>query len=188
MDFPLTLLWRQDDRLSVAIERLHDIRVNDSAGRASRDGMLPQFDGLDRWIPRPYRERLASAIEAGAITLERLHLPDAAVTDPAGQDHIAQRWAPTSPLYRAAHAVLAHLEQRGIDPGHVHLHGRNIADPNTPHFAGFSLRYFPSIPACLTEYHGIEWIEIVHPSRTLPLHALRVKPANRDLLTDIAWP
>jgi len=188
VDFPLTLLWRQGDPLSAALDRLHAIQIDDTAGRAPRDAMLPQFDGLDRWIPRPYRERLAMAVDAGAITMQRLHLPDAAVTDPAAQDHIAQRWAPTSPLYRAGHAVLAHLEQRGIDPGHVHLHGRDIAGHNTPYFAGFSLRYFPSIPACLTEHHGTEWIEVIHPTRALPLHALRIKPADVDLLTDTAWP
>jgi hypothetical protein len=187
-DFPLTLLWRRGDLLSTALDRLHAIQPDDSAGRASRDAMLPQFDGLDRWIPRPYRERLAIAVDTGAITLERLEIPDAAVTDPAAQDHIARRWAPTSPLYRAGHAVLAHLEQRGIDPARVHLHGRDLAGPDTPYFAGFALRYFPSIPACLTEYHGTEWIEVVHPTRALPLHALRIQPAQPDLLTHATWP
>jgi hypothetical protein len=52
--------------------------------------MLPGFDGLDRWIPKPYRERLAMALDTGAITLQRLELPEATVTDPAAQDH---RWA-----------------------------------------------------------------------------------------------
>jgi len=188
VDFPLTLLWRHGDALSTALDRLYAIEVDDAAGRAPRDAMLPQFDGLDRWIPRPYRERLAMAVDTGAITLERLHLPDAAVTDPAAQQHIARRWSPTSPLYRAGHAVLAHLEQRGIDPAQVHLHGRDIAGPDTPYFAGFSLRYFPSIPACLTEYHGTEWIEVVHPTRSLPLHALRIRPARPELLTYATWP
>ena len=87
------------------------------------------------------------AIDAGAITLQRLPLPDAIVIDPASQDHIARRWASSSPLYRAGHAVLAHLEQRGIDPSRVHLHGRDIACADTPYFAGFELRYFsPSQP------------------------------------------
>jgi Nucleotidyltransferase domain len=188
VDFPLTLLWRHGDPLSTAVERLHAIQVDDNAGRAPRDAMLPQFEGLDRWIPRSYRERLAMAVDAGAIIVERLHLPDAAVADPAAQEHIAQRWAPTSPLYRAGHAVLGHFEQRGIELGQVHVHGRDVAGPDTLYFAGFSLRYFPSIAACLTEYRGIEWIEVVHPTRALPLHALRIKPANVDLLTTITWP
>jgi hypothetical protein len=99
--FPLTLLWHEGDPLPTALQRLHTIQVDATAGRASRDGMLPAFDGLDRWIPRPYRERLALAIDAGAITLDRLQLPDGAVTDPVAQDHIARRWAPTSPLTRS---------------------------------------------------------------------------------------
>jgi hypothetical protein len=40
------------------------------------------------------------------------------------------------PLHRAGRAVLAHLEQRGIDPAQVHLHGRDVNDPQTPYFAG----------------------------------------------------
>jgi hypothetical protein len=153
--------------------------------------MLPQFDGLDRWLPRRYRERLAAAIDAGAITVQRLQLAAFAVTDLAAQDHIHRRWTPTSPLYRAAHAVLSHLEQRGVDPAQVHLHGRDIAGPgdaDPPYFAGFALRYFPSIPACLTEHHGIEWIEVVHPTRALPLDALRIVAARADLLTYATWP
>lgn len=188
VDFPLTLLWSQGDRLPAAIERLHAIPVDDNAGRAPRDAMLPEFDGLDRWIPRPFRECLAMAVDADAISLQRLQLPDAMVIDPAGQDHIAQRWASSSPLYRAGHAVLAHLEHRGIDPSSVHLHGRDVADRDTPYFAGFELRYFSAIPRCLTEYGGTQWIEIVHPTRALPLHALRITPANPERLIDIEWP
>jgi hypothetical protein len=118
--------------------------------------MLPQFGGLDRWIPRRYRERLTAAVDADAVGVERMELPDAAVEEPAAQRHLEERWAPTSPLYRAGRAVLAHFEQRGIDLGQVHLHGRDIDGPETPYFAGFQMRYFKSVPYCLTEYHGIE--------------------------------
>jgi hypothetical protein len=188
VDFPLTLLWRHGDPDNAAHARLHAIGVDDTAGRAPRDAMLPQFQGLDRWIPRPYRERLATAIDAGAITLHRIELPDTPVHDPAAQDHLHRRWAPTSPLYRAGHAVLAHFEDRGIDLTQVHLHGRDLAGPDTPYFAGFALRYFPCIPVCLSEHHGIEWIEVVHPTRALPLHALRILPVRPDLLTYATWP
>lgn len=75
-----------------------------------------------------------------------------------------------------------------IDPNQVHLHGRDIAGPETPYFAGFALRYFPAIPACLSHQHGVEWIEVVHPTRALPLHALRILPTKPDLLTYATWP
>jgi Nucleotidyltransferase domain len=52
VDFPLTLLWRAGDTLAAAMARLHAITEDDTAVRAPRDAMLPQFEGLDRWIPR----------------------------------------------------------------------------------------------------------------------------------------
>ena len=80
--------------------------------------MLPQFDGLDRWIPCRYRERLVGAIEAGAVSVERLELPDAPLEDSAAQRHLEERWGPTSPLYRAGQAVLARFEHRAILGGY----------------------------------------------------------------------
>jgi hypothetical protein len=186
-DFPLTLLWRAGDPLAAALARLHAIGEGDTAGRAPRDAMLAQFDGLDRWIPRGYRERLTAAVDAGAVSLQRLELPDAQIEDDAAQWHLEQRWGPTSPLYRAGRAVLAHFEQRGVDLSQVHLHGRDVSGPETPYFAGFQMRYFRSIPYCLTEYHGVEWIEVVHPTRTLSLSALRIVPIRSNLLVDADW-
>jgi hypothetical protein len=42
--------------------------------------------------------------------------------------------------------VLAHLEQRGVDLAHMHLHGRDIDHQDTPYFASFGLRYFRALP------------------------------------------
>lgn len=170
-----------------ALARLHAIAEDDTAGRAPRDAMLPQFDGLDRWIPRRYRERLTAAVDAGAVSVERLDLPDASVEDPAAQRHLEERWGSTSPLYRAGRAVLAYFERRNVDLSQVHLHGRDVGGPETPYFAGFQMRYFRSIPHCLTEYHGVEWIEVVHPTRTLPTSALRIVSTRPDLLVDADW-
>jgi hypothetical protein len=186
-DFPLTLLWRHRDPLATALTRLHAIAEDDTAGRATRDAMLPQFDRLDRWIPRAYRERLVNAVDAGAISLQRLELPDAPLENPVARQCLEQRWRPTSPLHRAGRAVLGHFQQRGVDLSQVHLHGRDIGGPETPYFAGFLMRYFRSIPACLTDYHGIEWIEVVHPTRTLSNSALRIVPISPDLLMDADW-
>jgi hypothetical protein len=108
----MTLLWRKGDPLAAALKRLQAILPDPAEGRAPRDAMLPQFGGLDRWMPRPIREALAAAVTSGAITLEPLTLPDGQVTDPRARDHLAGRWTPSSPLYRAACAVVADSEVR----------------------------------------------------------------------------
>jgi len=187
-DFGMTLLWRKGDPLADALKRLHAIQPDPSEGRAPRDAMLPQFDGLDRWIPRPIREAISAAVSGGAITVERVALADGEVTDARARAHLAGRWTPSSPLYRAAHAVVADWERRGIDPCHGHLHGADIHDTGTPYYAGFGWRYFTSIRSCLTEYGGVEWQEVVHPTRTRPLDALRIIPCDRELLARATWP
>jgi hypothetical protein len=186
-DFPLTLLWRRGEAISIAAQRLHALAPDPTASRAPRDAMLPQFEGLDRWIDRPAREHLTSAVAANAISIERLDLPDATVADSAAAEYLLDRWNPSSPLYRAGHAVLAHVEQQGHDPRAVHLHGNDVHHRRTPHFAGFSLRYFKAIPGCLTEHEGIEWIEIPHLTRTGALAALRIVPLNTGLLDRADW-
>ena len=187
VDFPLTLLWHTGDPLSAALTRLDAIVEDQTAGRAPRDAMLPQFDGLDRWIARPKRERLIAAMDARAITVERLELPDQPVQDETALRHVAARWGLNSPLYRAALAVLAHFEHRGVDLMQVHLHGRDVGGPVAPYCAGFQMRYFRSVPYYLTEFHGHEWIEVIHPTRTLPNPALRILPVRPDLLVDADW-
>src|ERR1022692_4407459 len=114
-DFDMTLLWHKDDTLPTALERLHLIRPDPAAGRAPRHAMLPQFDGIDRWVPRPIRETLSAAVSSGAITIDRRVLADGPVTSPQAGEHIADRWIPSSPLHRAASAVITDWEQRGID-------------------------------------------------------------------------
>jgi hypothetical protein len=136
---------------------------------------------------RHYRECTSAAVRAGAISVQRLELPDAAVADLLVRDYIRYRWAPTSPLFRAAQAALAHLEQRGVDLVHVHLHGRDIDNEDTPYFASFGLRYFCALPHRLTDYHGVEWIEVIHPTRTGALHALRILRVRTDLLAKLSW-
>lgn len=186
-DIELTLLWQRGDSLAAALERLHAIKADPAAGRAPRDSMLPEFEGLDRWVPRPYREALCAAVTSKAIGLERIPLPDSPVANEIATIHLADRWKPSSPLYRAATAVVGYWEQRGIHPGRCHLHGADIRDRETPYFAGFGWRYFRSIPACLTTFGGVEWIEVVHPTRTRPLDCLRIVPLDRERLDRAAW-
>jgi hypothetical protein len=186
-DVELTLLWRRGEPISTALDRLHALRVDPTAGRAPRAAMLPQFDGLDRWLPRAHREILADAVGREAITLERLVLADAPVRNPVAREYLEDRWKPGSPLRRAGQAVLTDIEQRGLDPTRVHLHGDDVDGSDTPYFAGLGLRYFKSIPWCLTRRGGVEWTEVVRPTRTMPLDALRITPLNKDLLDGADW-
>lgn len=149
--------------------------------------MLPEFEGLDRWIPRAYRENLIDAINMGAIHVERLTLEDLDLGHPLALEHLADRWKPTSPLYRAGRAVFAYLLERGVGPAQVHLHGRDVQDPETPYFAGFSLRYLRAMQRCFTEHGGREWIEVVHPTIRGKLVTLKLLPADMVRLEGLAW-
>ncbi len=75
-DFDMTLLWRRGDTLQAALGRLAAIEPDLEAGRAPREAMLPEFEGLDDWIPLAYREGLCNAVSSGAITIERCVLPE----------------------------------------------------------------------------------------------------------------
>jgi hypothetical protein len=186
-DYPMTLLWQRGEDLDTALTRLRGIKTDPTAGRAPRDAMLPPFEGIDRWLPRPYRETLSRAIGAEFITVERLLLPDTDIDHPLARDHLQRRWRPESPLHRAGRAVFAHLLARNVDPAQVHLHGRDVRNSETPYFAGFSLRYLTSMQDCLTEHGGTEWIEVVHPTTRGPLDALRITPTGKPTPRDLLW-
>jgi hypothetical protein len=184
-DFDMTLLWRHGDDLQMALARLHAIEEDPDAGRAPRHAMLPQFEGMEEWLSRSTREYLVEAIGKGALRVERLVLKDEDLDDRLVAEHVNERWSPNSPLRRAACAVFGYLIDRGIDPAHVHLHGRDVRDPVTPYFAGFSMRYLRAMPRCLTVHGGKEWIEVVHPTRRGELLALRILPVSTESLEKI---
>ena len=186
-DYDMTMLWQRGEDVDTGLARVRAIRADSAAGRAERDAMLPQFEGLDRWLPRPYRETLSEAIGSGVITLERLVLPDVEVDHPLVLEHLRDRWKPGSPLYRAGQAAFAYLLRRGIDPVQVHLHGRDVQDGETLYFAGFSLRYLRSMQICLTEDGGKEWIEVVHPTTRGQLDALRILPTGKEGPGNLVW-
>lgn len=186
-DFDMTLLWRRGDDLPTALARLNSIEPDPDAGRAQRHAMLPEFEGMERWLPRSYREQIIEAIENGAIRIERLVLDDLEIDDPLALEHLQARWQPTSPLYRAGQAVFGYLSDRGVDPGQVHLHGRDVRDYLTPYFAGFGLRYFRALQRCFLDFNGKEWIEVVHPTRAGKLEALRVLPDSLPRLKEMSW-
>ncbi|MCU7730710.1 hypothetical protein ODJ79_43935 [Actinoplanes sp. KI2] len=186
-DFDMTLLWRRGDDLPTAMARLHSIKPDPAAGRAERHAMLPEFDGMERWLPRYYREQIIEAIESGAVRVERLVLDDHEIEDSLVREHLHKRWQPTSPLYRAGQAVFGNLLDRGIDPGQLILHGQNVRDNLTPYFAGFGLCYFRGVKPFFLEYHGVELIEVVHPTRVGEIRALRFLPDSLPRLKEVDW-
>lgn len=182
------LLWRRGEPLETALGRLRAIEVDPGAGRAPRDAMLPEFEGLDRDIPLYHRGQLVAAVTAGAISIERLTLDDAGPDPDRDVDlRVRLRWKEASPLQRAARAVLAYWRSRSIDPKAGHLHGQDIESEDTPYFAGFQLRYLRSLPHCFTDFGGVEWIEIPHPTKTKPLEALRIVPGENLRLLKRGW-
>jgi hypothetical protein len=181
------VLWRSGDSHEQALSRLKAIAPDPSAGRAPRDAMIDAFAGLDHILPMAFRRPIADAVEAGALRVEQLVLDDGQVRDPVSRKHIDQRWSPTSPLYRAAHAILAFHEAQGISPRAVHLHGLDVHDPETPYYAGMQLRYTRAIRHCLGDLAGTQWIEVVRPSRMKPLMALKITPGDRSALARLRW-
>lgn len=185
-DVPMTMLWQRGESLDSALASLHAVQPDSTAGRAPRDAMLPCFDGLDKWIPRFLRQELEVLIEDQVITVEQITLADAEPHDLSICDHINGRWVASSPLRRAAHAALSYLESHRVDLHAVHLHGEDIDTSTTPHFVGFELRHLRSALHCFQNYHGVQWLEVVHPTQKGRLQALQIRPQNRDKLSKIA--
>jgi hypothetical protein len=181
-DIPMTLLWQRGEPIDAALVRLRAISPDPTAGRAPRDAMLPCFDGLDSWVPRPVREEIAGLVEDEVVVVEQLTLDDGVVVDPEISHLIDSRWIETSPLRRAARAAVTHLEQRGVDLHAIYLHGEDTAAKNTPHSVGFQLTHLSSMLRIFAEYGGREWIEVVHPTRRSPLYALRISLKNQQRL------
>ena len=144
--------------------------------------MLPAFEGLERWLARPVRELLVGLVESGTITITQVELADAEVHDPHARTILQRRWRPDSPLRRAATAALAYLEARGVSLLAVHLQGRDIEQSDTPYFVGLGWRHIRSMPWCLAEWKGEEWLEVPRPTKTQALLALRITVADRDAL------
>jgi hypothetical protein len=94
---------------------------------------------------------------AGAIRIEPLVLPGSQVASPVAARHFQRRWKPTSPLLRAASAVVGHWEQRVIDPGQGHLHGTDIRDQETPPTRNGSLDCLRIIPLDRKKVKELRW-------------------------------
>lgn len=182
-DIPMTLIWERGESLTVALNRLIAIPEDPDATRAPREAMIPCFEGLEDHLPLFVRESFIELVNDGTISIEQITLPDVEIDDPEIHSQINWRWKEGSPLKRAAHAVLGHLESRGVDLHAVHLHGEDLDETATPYYAAFQLRYVRALPWCFTEHGGIEWIEVPKPTRSKPTIALRVQLLDRDKMT-----
>lgn len=178
------LLWRRGETLRTARDRLAAITPDPHAGRAERDRMLPAFEGVDRYVPRPVRHLLADWSGAGAVSVARVDLPDATVRDAQIRRAVERRWNPTSPLRRAAANALAYLDQHGARLHAVHLHGRDLDEADTPYFIGFQWRHAELMHQCLTHFGGTTWLEVPRPATVQPLFGLLITVTSRELLTD----
>jgi hypothetical protein len=182
----LTLLWQRGDTLAQAQERLATLVADPKAGRAERDHMIEQFGGLDKWIPRAVPAELVALAAAGAIEIRRLELADARPVHADAVDML-DRWTETSPLRRAAAAALHHAESTGHDPHTLWVQGQTVGVPWTDNFHGtlwtsFGWRYFNELAYRLRD--GLEWLEVIRPTRTQPLHALHLTVRDGDRLPD----
>ncbi|MFD3622693.1 nucleotidyltransferase domain-containing protein [Streptomyces sp. NPDC058676] len=184
-------LWRRGDTLQHPLLTLHGIEPDPEAGRAPRDDMIEEFEGLDRAIPRPVRHDLITWRDTGQITISRITLPDLPdlpdqpdqPAEPADRDiaiDLRTRWVDHSPLRRAALAALHHLQEQGVDFSDVELSGYRLPTPSrmagrleeARWWVNWKWQHYRSIPYCLANGEG--WLEI--PTSTRPLHALLLTP------------
>ncbi|MFJ2162845.1 nucleotidyltransferase domain-containing protein [Streptomyces sp. NPDC087856] len=185
--FELTLLWTRGEPVDAARARLAAITPDPEAGRAPRDHMIEAFDGIDRWVPRPVRIDLTDLVDRKAATIRQLQLPDTEPAHPAALEALT-RWSETSPLRRAAAAVLAHLEATSRPLDSVYLHGEPVigsrySDTTWQTAVGFGWSHHRSIPRHLQE--GTDWFEVVRPTRTQLLHTLHITVQDRSALPDL---
>ncbi|MEV3860045.1 hypothetical protein AB0J38_37775 [Streptomyces sp. NPDC050095] len=181
----LTLLWQRGDILDKALARLDALAPAPDAGRAPRDDMIEQFEGLDRWIPRPVRGRIIELLASGAIELHRVTLPDATPASPMALQAL-DRWTDDSPLRRAASAALALVEQDNPSLKAAVLQGQVIRTRDTEEelapgiWIDLGWRHFDQLVHQLRRGGG--WIEVIRPTRKQPLDAFLITVRDTSAL------
>ncbi|MCC0094656.1 nucleotidyltransferase domain-containing protein [Streptomyces flavotricini] len=172
----LVLLWKRGDTPAAARARLEAITADPDAARAPRDEMIEQFEGLDRWIPLPVRAQVVTMLNAGAIGIQRIELPDTHPERPEAAVMLARRWKPDSPLRRAASAALRHAEILPTTSpvwvqGQPLQAGQSFELPGTM-WINLGWYDFDQLPFRLRQ--GAQTLEVIRPTRTQPLHALHI--------------
>lgn len=152
------------------------------------------FEGIEDWIPARAAKHCSVRRKAAPIAVERIALSDVPAASNLAEEHVAGRWSPGSPLYRAALAVVVSTAREftrrrhswvlggaWCGPGPMPLHAGDTQDLDTRYFASFGWRYFRFIPC--TNRSGIEWLIVVHPTRTRPLDYPRIVPLDNEKLS-----
>lgn len=135
--------------------------------------------------PSACPSRVVALSDVGAIEIRRLELADTQPAHPASVA-VLNRWTETSPLRRAAAAALHQAETTGHEPHALWVQGQPIgeatADCQGTLWISFGWRHFDQINYRLR--NGLEWLEVLRPTRTQPLHALHLTVRDRDQIPD----
>lgn len=111
--FDLQPIYERGDSLDHAMQRLHAIQPDPSAGSYPRESVLPQMVGIEKLITRPERQLLSKLVEQGAVTLERIDLPERVPSSREARREVEFNLAERNPKRRAAYAAAAWLEKQG---------------------------------------------------------------------------
>lgn len=192
-DIPMMVLWTRGDSLDVALERLAAIKPDAAAGKAVRHHMTEAFEGLDKYLPRSVRGELKQLEDDGVIRIRKVELADRDEYDVVptimNRDrhygNLTSRWNEDSPLRRAAVSALSDIQSRHGSLGNVELSGKPLhEDGSAAHavFIDFKLRYIEHLMREFRDEGCTEWVEVLNPSKTGPMHALIIEPVDSAAL------
>ena len=154
LDFPeKKLLFRRGDALAESLARLEQIQADPTAGRAPRDPVVAQLEGLDKELTRTERAELSALCAAGWLAIQRLTIADRGVT-PAVERALGWVYSERSALRRAARAVIAELEMREVDPSRI-----SVADAHLGRLLVMGTGKHPR--DVLEPTHAIGWRRVV---------------------------
>jgi Nucleotidyltransferase domain len=177
-EFPgeLVQLYAASESLDQTLARLHAIPEQAEAGRAPRDPVVAELEGLERHVPRPQRNEVSELVRQGALVVERVELTEARPANGRTARLVESRWGETNPKRRAALAAAAYLERQGIGPLRLRRPGACVLG-DRENRVGVGLGGSGLADGIEFLAHGGSlWLEVVNPSRTAPLVALVLRP------------
>ncbi len=178
----MLLLWRHNEPVALARQRLAAIPSDPAAGRAPRDHVLPAYETIADLLPRPVRIDLHRWCTKDKATVAVVPLPDAHPRSTIATKHMDDRWTPNSPLRRAAAAALAHLENTSQALERLEVHRRYLdhraTDEAIECFVDLGWRYWRAADRYLND--GQAWFEVLPATPQQSLTALHITPAARS--------
>lgn len=114
------LLFRRGDTLKESLARLVEMPADAAAVRAPRDPVIPQLEGLDKYLARTERAELSALCAAGWIAIERLSVVERQAT-PDVDRALGWLYSDRSQRRRAASAVAMDLCHRGVDVSRIQV-------------------------------------------------------------------